>query len=171
MKSILKLEIINTIFIFILGVFLHFSFELSNNNVLVGVFSAVNESVFEHLKLIFFPMFLTTIFGSFYLKKDYPNYLAIKVKGIILSLAFTIIFFYTYAGIIGTNIAIIDIASFFVSVILGEFYVYRNRNKSSNNLIGLVLLIVLFLSFIVFTFYPPKIGLMKDPITNTYGIK
>lgn len=60
-KNILKLELFNTIFILISGVILHFTYEWSNNNQLIGTFSAINESTWEHLKLLFFPMFITTI--------------------------------------------------------------------------------------------------------------
>ena len=60
-SSILKFEIISTIFIMIVGTLLHFTFRWSNNNPLVGIFSAVNESVWEHLKLIFFPMLIVGI--------------------------------------------------------------------------------------------------------------
>ena len=55
-NSILIFEIISSIFIMILGTLLHFTFKWSNNNVLVGTFSAINESTWEHLKLIFFPI-------------------------------------------------------------------------------------------------------------------
>lgn len=73
----------------------HFTFNWSNN-ILVGIFSPVNESIWEHLKLLFFPMLITVIFVYFYKGRLIPNYLCAKVLGIIVSIAFTIIFFYTY---------------------------------------------------------------------------
>ena len=80
---ILKFEIISTIFIMIVGTLLHFTFGWSNNNPLVGTFSAVNESTWEHLKLLFFPMLISTIIGFSYKGKVIPNYLCAKVLGII----------------------------------------------------------------------------------------
>ncbi|MBQ2937871.1 MAG: hypothetical protein IJE05_03200 [Clostridia bacterium] len=171
-NPILKFEIISTIFIIILGILLHFTFEWSNNNVLVGTFSPVNESVWEHLKLLFFPMLISTIILYFYARKTISNYLCAKVLGIILAISFTIIFFYTYTGIIGTNFAIIDIGSFFVAVILGQYVAYQKMqsNISCNNVIPIIILLVLYLSFLIFTFFPPHIGLFKDPITGMFGI-
>lgn len=61
-NSILIFEVISTIFIMILGVVLHFTFEWANNNILVGTFSPVNESIWEHLKLLFFPMWILVAF-------------------------------------------------------------------------------------------------------------
>jgi hypothetical protein len=93
------------------------------------------------------------------------------VQGILASISFVIIFFYTYTGILGTNFAILDIASFFVAVILGEYVSYKKiKSKSTcNNLISIIILLVLCLCFIFFTFYPPHIGLFKDPVSGMYS--
>jgi hypothetical protein len=170
--SILKLEILSGIFVMILGTLLHFTYEWSNNNLFVGVFSAVNESTWEHLKLLFFPMLISTIIGYFYTKNSVSNYLCAKTKGILAALLFIIIFFYTYVGIIGTNFAILDIASFFVAVILSEYISYKKIKSKSpcNNLVSSIILLILLICFIVFTFFTPHIGLFKDPVTNMFGI-
>lgn len=171
-NNILILEIISTIFIMISGVLLHFTFEWFNNNALIGTFSPINESIWEHLKLLFFPMLITTIIVYFYAGKNISNYLCAKVQGIILEISFTIVFFYTYTGIIGTNFAIIDISSFFIAVALGQYVSYKKMQSASscNNLIAIIILLVLYLCFLIFTFYPPHIGLFKDPITGMFGI-
>lgn len=57
----LKTNLFRFIFISVLGVLLHFTYEWSGDNVVVGLFSAVNESTWEHLKLLFFPFLLLTI--------------------------------------------------------------------------------------------------------------
>lgn len=169
---LLKFEIISFIFTAIFGTLLHFTYELSNNNLFIGSFSAVNESTWEHLKLLFFPMLITTIIGYFLFKDRYNNYLCVKVKSILIGLAFIVIFFYTYTGILGTNIAIIDILSFFIAVFISHYYSYKNMNINSdcNKLRALSSLILIFICFVIFTYTPPKIGLFLDPVTNTYGI-
>ena len=100
---------------------------ISTNNPIVALFSAINESTWEHLKLLFFPMLLTSIIGYIFISKSFNSYWCSRAIGILVSLAFTVVFFYTYSGILGKNIAIIDIISFFISVILGEF-----ENKTVN---------------------------------------
>lgn len=171
-SPILIFEIISTIFIMILGIFLHFTFEWSNSNVLVGTFSPINESIWEHLKLIFFPMLITTIIVYFYEGKNISSYLCAKMIGIILAIFFTIIFFYTYTGILGTNFAIVDISSFFIAVVLGQYVAYQKMQSkfSCNYLMAIIIFLILYLCFLIFTFFPPHIALFRDPITGMFGI-
>lgn len=171
-KSILKFQIFSTIFTMILGTLLHFTFEWSNYNSFIALFSAVNESTWEHLKLLFFPMLLATIIGYFFIGKNIPNFICAKLIGILTAISFTIIFFYTYTGIIGNNFAFIDISIFFVAVLLGEYVTYKFllSDFSCNKKISILILALLLIFFTVFTYIPPKIGLFKDPVKNSFGI-
>lgn len=169
--SLKVFEIISTIFAIVVGFLLHFTYEWSSNNSVVGIFSAINESTWEHLKILFVPMLITTIIGYFYYN-NISNYLCSKTKGILLALFFIIVFFYTYTGIIGKNFAIIDILSFIVAIILGEVYTYKmiKSNEVCNSFLLKIVLSILTLSFVIFTFRPPHIGLFKDPVSQSYGI-
>ena len=124
-KRIFNFQLFSFIFTSILGTLLHFTYEWSNNNQFVGLFSAVNESTWEHLKLLFFPMLITIIIGYFYIGKTVPNFLCAKTLGILTSILFTIIFFYSYTGILGTNIDFINILTFFLGVLFGEYVAYK----------------------------------------------
>ena len=168
-KKIRNYQILSVIFTFALRTFLHFTYDLSGQNKLVALFSAVNESTWEHLKLLFFPMLITTLIGWFYFRKEVPNFLCSKTIGILVAMAFTVIFFYTYTGILGKNIAFIDISSFFIATVLGEFVAYLLIiNKfNCNNFIAIITLAIIFVCFIIFTFNTPKIGIFKDPLTKT----
>lgn len=172
MDKIKNYQIVSAISACILGTLLHFTFELCGKNMIVASFSAINESVWEHLKLVFFPMLLTTIIGYFYIGRNTPNFLCSKTLGILASISFIIIFFYTYTGILGKSIVFIDIASFFVAVILGEYLTYKliTSNFKCNNILALIILITLLICFIGFTYFTPHIGIFKDPVTNKYGI-
>ncbi len=169
--KILKYHIISTILVCITGTLLHFLFEWTNENILIAAFSAVNESVWEHLKLVFFPMLLTSILGYFLIGKSLQRFFCSRLKGILASIIFIIIFFYTYTGIIGTNYAILDIGSFFIAVILGELLSYKNMtsSKKCNKNSSMIILIILTFLFIIFTYLTPHINLFRDPITNEYG--
>ena len=170
-NHILILEVISTIFVMILGTLLHFTFEWSNNNVFVGIFSPINESIWEHLKLIFFPMVIATIIVYLYEGKKVSNYLCAKTLGILNAIFFTIIFFYTYTGIIGTNFAFVDISIFFIAIMLGQYTSYKKMESKSycNNSKAIIIFLLLFLCFLIFTFFPPHIGLFRDPLTGMYG--
>ena len=166
-----KKIIYGTIFELIVGTLLHFTYEWSGNNPIVGAFSAVNESTWEHLKLVFFPMLIITILGYFLTKN--PRYICARTLGIVTSILFIIIFFYTYTGIIGTNFTFLDIGSFFVSIILGEYisYKYMISDNRCNKPTAIAILTVLTIAFITFTYITLQIGLFKDPVNNQYGIR
>lgn len=68
-NKILKYQIFSAVFAIILGTILHFTYEWSGNNNLVGIFSSVNESTWEHLKLAFYPMLITSIIRFLYISK------------------------------------------------------------------------------------------------------
>ena len=70
-QSISYWQMAGFLFTSILGTFLHFLFELSGRSVIAAIFSAVNESIWEHMKLIYYPM-LTN--GFIYCRKDCSNH-------------------------------------------------------------------------------------------------
>ena len=97
----LKTFLSRFLFISVLGVLLHFTYEWSGDNPIVALFSAVNESTWEHLKLLFFPMLLLTIIELLFTeKRQLPsNYLFARTIGILSGMAFIVIAFYTLTGV------------------------------------------------------------------------
>lgn len=96
-----------------------------------------------------------------------------QTAGILVAIIFIITFFYTYTGVIGTNFAVLDIGSFVFAILLGEYVTYKllTSPKTYNaELISIILLILLLLSFTIYTFSPPKIALFKDSINGSFGI-
>ena len=172
-KKLFNFYIFSIIFTLIIGTLLHFTYVWFNNNIIVASFSAVNESTWEHLKLIFFPMLITIVISYFYLGSDFEKYLCSKTIGIIIGMLFITVFFYTYTGIIGTNYAIINILTFILAIILSEYLTYRiiKSNYTFNKHSSIIVLLLLLLLFVFFTYFPPKINYFKDPITNTYSIE
>ena len=166
-------QIIVIVVTLIAGTLLHFTYKWSGENKIVAIFSAVNESTWEHLKLVFFPMLIMGIIGYFVIGKDIKNYWTAQAIGIVVAIAFITIFFYTYTGIIGKNFAVLDIGSFVVAILLGEYVIYKlmlNNNIEDLNKISILLLISIFLSFLVYTFNPIKIQYFRDPIDRSYGV-
>ena len=165
-------QIITVIFCLILGILFHFTYEWSGENIIVGIFSAVNESTWEHLKLVYYPMLLMAIIGYFILGKNNKNYWMDQTVGIISAMIFIIVFFYTYTGVVGTNFAWLNIATFIVAVVLGEFVTYKlliSRKSYNAEFISIFFLVILFASFVLYTFSPPRIGFFKDPVTEQFG--
>lgn len=50
-------------------------------------------------------------------------------------------------------------------------YLDKIKNSTLANILGLGLTIVLIILFGIYTFNPPKISFMRDPVTQTYGIE
>lgn len=167
-----KLNLFRFIFISILGVLLHFTYEWSGDNPAVGLFSAVNESTWEHLKLIFFPMLLLTLTESLWAhiqEKPLPeNFLPARTIGILSGMAFIVVVFYTLNGVLGRNYEILNIALYFAGVI----YALRTENRSKsrqmciNDYVSMTILAILAVAFFAFTNYPPELGIFADPTTD-----
>lgn len=175
-NKVMKCQVVVCIISIILGTLLHFLYQLLDENTIIASFSAVNESVWEHLKLIFFPMLLLSIIEYFFIRKIANNYIEAKTIGIFIAIIFTITVFYTYSGILGTNFLILDILTFIFSIIIGEYvaYILMTKPKESNNLskiLSITIIIFFLFSFITFTYNPPKVNLFKDTTDGTYGIK
>lgn len=169
------MHIVGALFTIILGTLTHFLYEWSGKKVLVGLFSAVNESTFEHLKLIIIPFTVFAVIEYFVYGKDKNNFFTSKLVSLIAGAILIIILFYTYSGIVGKNYLVADIATFIISVIVSYYLSYRfisdkNFNSKDSNFYGLTGFFVLLFLVIIFTFNPPDIALFKDPVTGISGI-
>lgn len=153
------------------GTFLHFLFDISGKNFAAGLISAVNESTWEHLKLIFVPYFLFSIVEYYAVGRQYKDFFMVKAKAVMLGMLSVTALFYTYSGIAGTNFAIANILIFIIGAGIASVYSYRKMNKSKGgSFAGLVILTSIMIMFALFTFYPLHIGLFLDPVSLSYGI-
>ena len=155
------------------GTLLHFLYEWTNESIIVAPFSGVNESTFEHMKLLFWPMFVYAIAESLFFN-EYKSFWCVKMRGILIGLGLIPVLFYTYNGVIGKSPDFINISIFFISA--GIAYIYETRAFKKETVtvpsprVAFTVLCVIALLFVVFTFNTPMINIFKDPITGTYGI-
>ena len=103
------------LFTSIAGTFLHFLFDLSGQNIIAALFSAVNESIWEHLKLIYYPMLLFSLVEYRVWGKQIPNFWCVKLIGTVFGLILIPVIFYTYSGVWGKVIDLVNIAIFFIA--------------------------------------------------------
>ena len=96
----------------VLGVLLHFVFEWTNGSVFVAPFSAVNESIWEHTKLIFFPMFVFAIIEYMNIGGKYKNFWCVKLIGTLLGIVSILVLYYTINGIFGKTPDFVNIVIF-----------------------------------------------------------
>lgn len=172
-KSILTFELVGIVFIVLFGSLLHFTFELSGNNPLVGAFSAVNESVWEHLKLSYWPALIYAIIEYRYLKNRIGSFFLAKAVGIYLMPLVIVSSFYFYRSFTEENL-FLDISIFVVAVVIGQLASYKLLNRKETmakyTKISVIAIIIWAVLFALFTFYPPQIPIFQDPINGNYGI-
>lgn len=174
-KKILKYEIIGFVFTCITGTLLHFVFEWSNGNKLAALFAPVNESVWEHMKLLFFPYFAYTIYERVMLDKDKFNVFFAKYVGIVIGMSVTVGIYYISQALCDKDISWVNLASFFVGVAVAYLVscciIKSSIGNGLPNGVSFALFVITILIFFLFTFYPPIVDLFEDPQNFTYGIR
>ena len=152
------------------GVGLGFKF----NNLLVAPFSAVNESVWEHLKIAVMPMFLWTFIEFITLKFRRANLWSSLLIKIFTVMSIITIFHYIYTGIFNAHSTWFSITIFYIAILLAQIFGYKEVTSKDINVkyeeIAKYLVIIIFVMFIIFTFIPPKIDIFRDEVTSTYGV-
>ena len=155
------------------GTLLHFLYEWLGRAAWIASFSGVNESTWEHMKLLFWPMFIFAVVQrSFF--RGRADFWCVKLRGILFGLALIPIIFYTYNGAVGKSPDWLNIAIFFISAAAAYVYEARLFNsekvKCRSQKLAFAVLCVIALLFVLFTFRTPEIGIFLDPLTGTYGI-
>ena len=161
------------IFTSVLGTFLHFLFELTGGSPVAALVSAVNESIWEHMKLIFYPMALFALVEYRAWGREEPRFWCVKFRGILLGLALIPLVYYVYTGILGVNADWFNVTIFFIAAAAA----YRHETKLFDLGRGCILgekyaiagLCLIAAVFTALTFLPIRIPFFEDPVTGTYG--
>ena len=158
-----------------LGAALHFVYDWSGRNPAAAAFSAVNESTWEHMKLLFVPVFLFWVVQVCVLGRDCPHLLWSRALSTLAGLALIPVLFYTYTGVLGfyvnwTNIAVFYLADAGLFALDGWLLRRGRRGALWRQVAGLAVLWGLMFAFVFCTFRPPHIALWQDPVTGLYGI-
>ena len=174
-KRLFYWEVAGFLFTAALGTLLHFVYDWSGGSTLAAAFSAVNESTWEHMKLLFFPAFLFSVVQVWVLGRTYPDLLEVRAKAVLTGLALIPVLFYTYTGVLGYHVMWADVAVFFLAdlgAFLADFSLLRRGRLSQpwQQLLGLAALWALAFCFVWCTFRPVRLALWRDPVTNQFGI-
>ena len=155
------------------GTLLHFLYEWLGEAVWIAPFSGVNESTWEHMKLLFVPCFIFAIVQSFFFR-DRKDFWCVKLRGVLLGLVAIPVLFYTYNGVVGKSPDWINIAIFFIAaalVFVCETKLFKSESiRCAHPRAALTALVIIALLFVLFTFRTPELGIFKDPLTGTYGV-
>ena len=157
----------------VLGTFLHFLFDLTGGSLAAALVSAVNESIWEHMKLIYYPMLLFSFLEYRAWGRQRRDFWGIKLAGTALGLALIPVVYYTYTGILGISVSWVNIAIFFLAAMaaywLETALFARERAFPISGGLALALLLGMGAVFILLTFCPPRLPFFRDPVTGSYG--
>lgn len=157
----------------LVGTLLHFLYDWTGGSVLVAPFSGVNESTWEHMKLLFWPLLFFALIQSRFFR-EYANFWCIKLCGIVVGLNLIPVLFYTVNGVFGKTPDFVNITIFFVSAAVAFLLETRLFEKDTVRCkapwLAFAVLCMIGVLFVVFTYATPRIPLFEDPLTGTYGI-
>ncbi len=164
----LKNNIIAFFVIGIIGTLSHFVYDWSGENPLLAGFFPINESVWEHLKLLFFPTLLYSAIEYFLTKEKPKNYLSAIAFSLLCGMLSIVVLFYTASGIIGKNLDFINISIYYLSLIimLIKKRKYLRKNCFTSPFYKKLSISVLFLFtflFIIWSSFPPDLGIFTPP--------
>lgn len=148
-----------------LGTILHFLYDWTGFGIFAPI-SAINESTWEHMKILFFPMLIFACVQSIYFSQEYKGFWWIQCLGIFIGVGSVPILFYTYNGAFGTSPDWLNILFFFLSAGLGylvEAVLLRKNFSLPYPAIAVGLLLLGATLFVAFTFSPPSLPLFQDP--------
>ena len=172
-KRLLRWELIGFAFTVAVGTLLHFVYEWTGGNPLIAAFCAVNESTWEHMKLLAVPWLVWTIV-TIVVNRCAASALP-RAIGLLAGLAAIPALFYTYTGILGKSVGVVNILIFQAAVLLA-YFVSASLQKSARltsvpfQILGILLHLLAALAFLFFTSSPPALPLFVDPTNGTRGI-
>ena len=168
-----KIKIINVVIFFALSFLWHFMYDLFPN-FFTAIFFPVNESIWEHMKIIFGVFVLGSLISLFLMHKfkiKYHNfYLEVITKAVLGVIFYLIIFIPLYLWL-GENM-FIAISLMLITYILGELLGYKilTIEELSIKVLPIILLILCYILFSLLTFYPRHNFLFFDEEKFIYGI-
>jgi len=162
--------------LFLIGTIMHFLYGFCGQNILIGSIAAVNESLWEHSKMVLLPVICWWSF--YYIIKgkqnniDQNKWFTSALIALLTAIITIPMLYYFYTEAFGVEILAVDISILFVAILLGQllaFHFYK-YSKGINSYISICISIFLVLTFIIFTYYPPHIPFFRDSTTGQYGI-
>ncbi len=160
-----------------LGVLMHYVYDWSGANLFVGLFAPVNESVWEHLKLLVIPILFLMIFEfSIYGRKLY-NFFTAKLLGTLVGIFTILSNYYFYTGALGIENMSLNIFLFLAGVLAAyatSLSIMTMRKRIGGGLwetLSILALGALCAAFFWFTLYPIHVPLFRDPMSWSYGIE
>ena len=166
MRHLRRYAIIGIFFVLTVGSLSHFLYDWTGNNHIVGLFTPINESIWEHMKLLFFPMLIYSLIMILKFHRKYSCITSALSFGILMGAILIPLFYYAYTSILGKDVFILDIATFILSIIIAFWLSYKltlSCRLEPYTASLCILVCMLFVCFLVFTYHPPNAAIFQDP--------
>lgn len=143
---------------------LHFIYAWLGENIIVGMFAPISESVWEHMKLCFWPTLAWWTAGYFLYREkfqlDARRWFFASFFALLLPPLIIIGTFYTLEAGFQIESLLVDIITLFIAIIIAQLvalHVYRvNTRPGSLSFSSLLMVAILFgVMLIGFTFFQP----------------
>ncbi len=168
-----KVKIVSIFGMFILCFLTHFLYNFFPNT-LFSIFFPVNESIWEHMKMMSSSILIWSILEYFLYKKfrvNHNNFILSLFLEVCLSIIIFLIIYlpiYHFTGsIFVLNLIVLFISLYFVNIISYYILALRDLHKE---LLGIVGIILLYIIFGILTYNPPFNYIFFDKMENKYGI-
>lgn len=171
MKQLKRYAVTGIIFVLITGSLAHFLYDWTGNNPVVGLFTPVNESIWEHMKLLFFPMLLYLLFILYKFNENRSCLVPASCLSLLAGTFLIPLCYYAYTSLLGKAIFLLDIGTFIFSTLTAFWLFYRLslscRLKPYKNLL-VFLVCILFACFLFFTYRAPALQIFQDPAVSSH---
>jgi len=169
-----NLKVIGIFGIFVICFLVHFMY-IWFPNVLFSIFFPVNESIFEHMKIIFTSILIYSIIDYILLKKfniTFHNFITnMFLSGFLSTILFLIIYLPLYM-IFGESF-ILNIIILFIVIVFSQiisYFVLKSKEYELLNYVSLIGIIFVYIIFGILTYYPIINDLFYDQASSKYGI-
>lgn len=169
-----KIKLIAVIGIFIISIISHFAYELFQN-ILFSFFFPINESIWEHMKILFTSTLFYGLIDYLLLKKNnikYNNFSFQLYFTAFSSIPIYLVIYLPIYKLIGENL-FISITLMILVYILEQYISYhilKEKEFKILNIISVPIIIIIYLGFIYLTYNPPHTYVFYDIINEKYGI-
>lgn len=170
-----KIKIIGVFIIMGLSVLSHFMYEWCNNFIFSILFP-VNESIWEHMKLLVTPVLIYALVEYFIYRKKgmkFNNFSLSYGISIIIGIISYLVIYLPIDHFFDHNM-IVSIALLFLDYILISYISYlilNTRIIKYSKTIGALLIILTYFVFYYLTYYPVHSYMFYDTKNKIYGIK
>lgn len=169
-----NIKIMGVFIIFLLAIGSHFMYDVIPTFI-TSILFPVNESIWEHMKLLVTPVLIFSVLEYFiykYKNINYNNFILSYFISIMLGIILYLLIYLPINSLFGYN-TIFAISLLFVIYIFIEYisYYIMNMNVNKyNKILGIIGIICIYFIFFYFTYYTPDNKIFYDTANNGYGI-